>query len=80
MSTRRTLRGDSFGWRLRLRQLQDERYVDGLVVEEDAVCVFAMRAQAFAVIGHHQDGCACVELSVAFSAATSLPIAVSAAP
>ena len=41
--------------RWRLGQLDEQRHVDGLVVEQDAVLLLAVLAQALAVVGEQDD-------------------------
>ena len=45
----------SFAGHLVLRQLHQQWHTDGFVIQEDSVCVFAVCAQAFAMIGRHDN-------------------------
>ena len=53
--------------------------MDGFIVEKDSVGLFAMRAQALAVIGSNHDQRVVVQLAGSQAAAISFPAAASAA-
>jgi hypothetical protein len=58
-------RGNRAAGIARRRELQQQRHLDRLAVEEDAVLLFPMVAEAFAVVGDDEDEGAVVEPAVA---------------
>jgi hypothetical protein len=59
------------------RQLEEQRHVDRLVVEKNAVRGFAVLPERFAVIGHHRDQRVVIQTAQLAASSRSFPTAAS---